>query len=230
MKKLLMMIEEDYVKENAFILKTSEFQFMRNRILIALMTCLMISLIYYVKRDTLLMLMIIVGTVIMYEYPLMQMKQYKKKQQNLINSAFPQWVMQLEVLVMTNTIPLSIQKSYEVCPSILKDEVKKLSQKVMNDPINKDSYLDFLKGYQTTDIIEVMLSLYQYNFSTKENMAYDFQILHKRLDKLKSEARLNTYKEKEFLYGMLLIIEPMIACVWILGMVMQLSNLIMMNI
>lgn len=36
MKKLLMMIEEDYVKENAFILKTSEFQFMRNRILIAL--------------------------------------------------------------------------------------------------------------------------------------------------------------------------------------------------
>lgn len=227
MKKIVLLIEENYVKENAFLLKQNEEQFMLRRILLALFTAVMMGSIYVIMQDMLFMVLGAIGVIATYEYPILQMKNYKKKQQKEINAVFPQWVMQLETLVMANTIPIAIQKSYAVCPTILKEEVRQLAEKVIADPIDKKAYLHFLRSYQTADIVEVMLSLYQYNFSTKENMAYDFQILHKRLDALQCEARKKAQEEKSFFYGLLLIIEPSLACLWIMLVCMRLSDLIM---
>ncbi|MEG2792761.1 MAG: hypothetical protein RR909_03165 [Bacilli bacterium] len=230
MNNLILFFEEDYIKKNNFLLVKSELNFMKQRFLLALMTFLSLLLVSAVIKDLSFIIFIPIGVVGVYMYPLYQLKQYKKNMAKRIENDFPIWLMQLEVLVLTNTIPNAIKKSINVCPNSLKEDIVLLSNKVMVDPTNKSYYLDFIKPYQTSDITEVLLSLYQFNFANKQDLAYDFHVLHNRMDVLKTKARSIAYEEKGFYYGLILLAEPMVACVWILGMVMLLSNLLTGNI
>lgn len=230
MNKIILLLEEDYIKENAFVLKKSEYQFMVQRLLLALVSMITIAIMSFLLNNIIYLFISPFVSFIAYEYPLIAMKNYKKKKQLQINADFPLWVMQLEALVVINTIPNAIKESIDVCPESFKDEVIKLTEKIMIDPVDKKAYLDFLQGYQTSDITEVMLSLHQYNFSTKENMVYDFQILHRRLDSLRTDARKEQYKQKTTFYGFLVMACPFLTTLWILYMIMTLSDLIMANI
>ena len=62
-----------------------------------------------------------------YMYPLMQLKKYKRKKQEEVALAMTQWILQLEPLILTNTIPVAIHKSICIAPICITDEIKSLS-------------------------------------------------------------------------------------------------------
>ena len=97
----------------------------------------------------------------------------------------------------------------------------------MREPTNKAHYMNFCAGFQNSDMIEAMLSLHQYNFSDKNEILLDFQLLHRRIDEMRSETKKKQNEEKIFFYGMILIAEPFLTMLWVLQFVMMISTLMM---
>ena len=227
MKKILNFITEDYVKENAYLLKGSTMQFMKQRIFMSIFVFLLFMSGYALMKDPFFIGLSVAVAGCIYIYPLLKMRGYKKKKQNEIDLAVSQWVIQLEPLILTNTIPVAIEKSLSICPKAIKNDVQVLSEKIMVEPTNKTYYMDFVKGFHTSDITEIMLSLHQYNFVNKEDILLDFQILHKRLEEIRAESKKKQNEEKSFMYSMLLIVEPFLMMFWVLMFVFTISGLMM---
>ena len=225
-KKILYAIEEPYVKEHAYLLSISEAKFMMQRILISLFMgggmaglsyCIGVPMLYYCIPVTIIMI---------YFYPINMLKKYKLKRQDEINEAFPIWILQLESLVLSNNISNCVKKSIDVCPKILKEEIQILADKIEVEPINKEHYLSFLEEYKTSNITEVMLALYQFNFVKKEQLAYDFSLIHHRIDKLKMDAQEKKYRIQADIWGLILISLPLLSMVWSMYFCMILSEVI----
>lgn len=225
MKKLCMLLEETYVKENAFLLK-DEVQFMKQRICFALVSGLLTFIVSLCIGKPQLCIMGIIVFMLVYKAPIYMLKKYKDKQQRSVNSAFLIWILQLEALVLSNNISNSIKKSVQYCPDIIKDEVYQLAKKVELEPMNKNHYLSFLKAYQTLDINEVLLSLYQFNFVKKEDLAYDFALIHHRIDKLKLKEQENNYRIQADNWGLVLMSCPILGMSWSMYFCVQLNEII----
>lgn len=200
------------------------------RFALASFTFLIFAIGYIFIRDSMVLLCGVGSSMFFYQYPYVQLKKYKNKKQEEIELAMTQWILQLEPLILTNTIPCAIQKSIRIAPDCMVEEVTQLSENIMNDPTNKQYYLDFFFGFATSDMIEVMLSLYQYNFSDKDEILLDFQLLHRRIDELRTETKNKQNEEKIFFYGMILIAEPFLTMLWVLQFVMLISTLMMKQV
>lgn len=224
---ILNFIVEDYVFEHSYLLKCSIKKFMLVRIMLGLCAFVLFGILYFVTHNTSVLLLCVLASLFFYMYPYIQLKKYKKKKEGEIEVAITQWILQLEPLILTNTIPIAIQKSIRIAPTCIVEEVKQLSAKILNEPTNKAHYLNFCSGFQSSDMMEAMLSLHQYNFSDKDEILLDFQLLHRRMDELRTETKKKQNEEKIFFYGMILIAEPFLTMLWVLQFVMVISTQMM---
>ncbi len=224
--RLLYLIEETYVKENASLLKDGEFVFMKQRVVLALV-CGFLSLIAFLLfKIAYWYVFAFVIMIFVYKLPLSLLKSYKSKYQVQVRQSFLIWILQLEALVLSNNISNSIKKSAKFCPSIIKEEVEILAKRVEKEPTNKEHYLKFLKEYQNMDMNEVMLSLYQFNFVKKEDLAYDFALIHSRIDNLKLHEQETQYKIQADNWGLVLMCCPILGMGWSMYFCVQLNEII----
>ena len=218
---------EEWLIDNQFLLNKSLKDFMRNRLIVSLLVILM-SLTGAIILKSLPMIIFspLVGVVV-YTIPVAMLKGQKKDREKAIMKVFPDWIATLQTLVLVTTIPNAVYQSVDSAPKEIQDEVRKLSNAILAEPLERQHYLDLLKEYDNANISEVMLSLYQFNFSNKDDLAYEFEVLHNRIDRIAAMNRRQAVEEKAFFYGLVLMVGPGLATGWIMFTALRLAMLVM---
>lgn len=77
-----------------------------------------------------------------------------------IQSAFPEWIIQIALIMQHDTVPMAIAKSYDSAPGILKPEIKKMLLALDEKPTSPVPFNDFMKFFNISEINEAMGALY----------------------------------------------------------------------
>ncbi len=226
MNAILLQLAEPIVKRYETNLQGGLLMFMKQRIQLTMISMLVVFVIGYIWQGIHAIFFSVAIGCLCYQLPLYTFEKYIKKQQRLINEAFLIWILQLEALVLTSNISNAIKKSVAFCPAILKEEIQELASQVEVNPMHKPYYQKFLQQYETSDIREVMLSLYQFNFVKKEQLVYDFEKIHKRIDDLKLGQQQLNYRIQADNWGLLLMSCPILGMVWSMFFCVQLNEII----
>lgn len=217
---------EQWLIDNQHLLNKPLADFMRNRITVALVA-MFTPIAFAVFTRNLFFLMIgPLVAVLVYSAPISLLKSGKKAKEKEIVKVFPDWISTLQTLVLIDTIPNAIRESIDSAPEIIREDIEKLANKILVEPLERSHYMSFLNEYQNPSITETMLSLYQFNFNKKEDLAYEFEVLHARMDRIAAENRRNAVQEKSFFYGMVLMAGPGVATAWIVIISLRLSMIV----
>lgn len=110
-----------------------------------------------------------------------------------INRVFPAWLMEMALLMQGNNVQVSIEKTIEHAPGILKEELQKPSDSLKSKPDAIEPYLDFLKMFQLSSVQSSMKMLYAISESGSGDAQSQIQVLVKRNSKMldKSEKISN---------------------------------------
>lgn len=84
----------------------------------------------------------------------------KKSVIHEIRKAFPDWLMEVSLLLQTENVANSIQKSMESAPDILKPELQILIEKLEVTPESNLPYSEFLKDFAIPEVASAMGMLY----------------------------------------------------------------------
>jgi hypothetical protein len=74
--------------------------------------------------------------------------------------AFPEWLMQMGLLLQSENVHMSITRSLDQAPLILQPELKKLLLGMNRSPESQKPYQDFLKDYEVREAAPAMRMLY----------------------------------------------------------------------
>ena len=85
------------------------------------------------------------------------MKKYVTKE---IEKEFPYWLMQLSLLMQTENVQVSLYKSYDGAPEVLKPALRELIEGLKSTPDSIEPYISFLKEYTLPEIHSAMKMLY----------------------------------------------------------------------
>lgn len=77
-----------------------------------------------------------------------------------IEKAFPQWLMEVSLLIQTENVQVSIEQTREDAPIILQEPLKELMEKLHQTPESIQPYLEFLQEFHIADVQAAMKMLY----------------------------------------------------------------------
>lgn len=83
-----------------------------------------------------------------------------KRLKREVSHAFPQWLMQLALFLQSDNVQVSIFKSVESAPAILKPELINLREGLLLNPDASEPFLGFFKSFGMPDITTSMQMLY----------------------------------------------------------------------
>lgn len=85
----------------------------------------------------------------------------KKRCAQEIAKAFPQWLMEISLLLqVSDNVNAAIAKSLEEAPSILAESLQKMQEQIMENPESNEPYMNFMKEFQMIEIQSAMGMLY----------------------------------------------------------------------
>ena len=87
---------------------------------------------------------------------------------NEIIKEFPNWLMNIALLLQTSNVGSAIYESIEDCPAILRSDVEKLYEDILEQPDSPEPFNDFLKMYDIRAINSSVRVLY----ALKEGSTY----------------------------------------------------------
>ena len=110
-----------------------------------------------------------------------------------VNRVFPMWLMEMALLLQGNNVQVSIEKTIEHAPVVLKDELQKMSDSLKRKPDAIEPYLSFLGRFRLSSVLSSMKMLYAISESGSGDTQYQIQVLVERNSKLmdKSEKLSN---------------------------------------
>lgn len=101
--------------------------------------------------------------------PIFTYKTDKKRIQKEVNKAFPVWIRNLVLLLQTNNVGISIQKSLLTCPRVMRPHIEKLLSEIDAKPDTDEPFMNFCNEYSLPDIKTTMSFLYYLsNFGSDE--------------------------------------------------------------
>jgi hypothetical protein len=77
-----------------------------------------------------------------------------------IEKAFPKWIINLSLLLQNDNVQVSLEKSLENAPEILKRDLEVLLKELKLNPTGIKPYISFMKQYEIPDIESTMKVLY----------------------------------------------------------------------
>ena len=93
-----------------------------------------------------------------------------RKVSDAIERAFPDWLMQVSLLLQTENVEVAIFKSYDDAPALLKPALAKLIENLKKNPGGVSAYVDFLEGYALPEVRSAMKMLYSLSSGSGEGM------------------------------------------------------------
>ena len=128
-----------------------------------------------------------VGGILMNQHKMGYRVAYDKVVKEL-NRVFPSWLMEMALLMQGNNVQVSIEKTIDHAPAILKEELQELSDSLKRKPDAIEPYLGFLKTFQLSSVQSSMKMLYSISESGSGDAQAQIQILVQRNSKMLDKA------------------------------------------
>ena len=101
---------------------------------------------------------------------------------------FPQWLMELSLLLQTDNVQMAMAKSYDNAPAILKPEIKKMMKKLAVDPTSQEVYLGFLSEFNIEGVSGAMNMLHSLSEGTGGDAAVQIRNIIRKNEKTLAAA------------------------------------------
>ncbi len=79
---------------------------------------------------------------------------------------FPRWLMNVSMLLQTNSVEVALQESFEDAPAMLKPELNKLYKGILENPKSNEPYINFLGFLGMPSVTSSMQMLYALSAGT----------------------------------------------------------------
>lgn len=105
-----------------------------------------------------------------------------------INRVFPGWLMEMALLLQGNNVQVSIEKTIDHAPAVLKNDLQKLSDSLKRTPDAIEPYLEFLEMFELSAVLSSMKMLYAISESGNGDAQSQIRILVQRNSKMMDKA------------------------------------------
>lgn len=105
-----------------------------------------------------------------------------------INLRFPQWLMELALLLQGNNVQVAISKTVTEAPTVLRPELEKMIEKLKEQPESMEPYMEFLNMFQLSYVQSAMKMLYAISESGNGDSQEQIQVMVQRNEKLLDQA------------------------------------------
>lgn len=136
-------------------------------------------------------------------------KTAKKRIENEISKAFPDWLRDVAINLHNDTVQSAIENSYDDAPFILKRPIRNLLIDFEQYPVGIEPYENFLKEFDLKEIKSSMKMFYSINELGKEQSDKQINSILDRNDKMARRAESMKNKDRIGMAGMLATI-PML--------------------
>lgn len=102
--------------------------------------------------------------------------------------AFPQWLMQMALLLQSNNVQVSLQKSIMQAPAILKPELEKLMEQINEAPDRLTSYTGFCSLFDIPEASSCMKMFHAISEAGSGNVKEQMKELLKRVGEMQGMA------------------------------------------
>ena len=133
---------------------------------------------------------------LMFKSPYNKIKNYYKRNLNKINQLLPYYLKSLEILVQHYTVPVALRRSISTAPSIFRDGLERMINRIEEGDSSVDPYMDFAKEYPVRDSMRMMRLLYRLGLGSQENKQEQLLLFSKTVSSLQNKAREQKYKER----------------------------------
>ncbi len=106
-------------------------------------------------------LILFVASLFVYKLPYYRLKREVEKMREEIKMSFPLWIRQLQILLQSNTVAISLMKSLDRAPKLIKKELEELILLLNSEPTCYKYYAEFLNQYDLVQISRAMKCLYR---------------------------------------------------------------------
>lgn len=121
----------------------------------------------------------------------------KKKISREIEKRFPQWLMEVSLLLQSENVQVAIFKSYESAPEVIKPSLRKMILSLQQNPASMKPYLEFLQEFVLPEVRSTMKMLYSIsegNGGDADDQIQDMirrnQVMIDKAERLKNEDRM----------------------------------------
>ena len=137
--------------------------FQLSRLKVSLRASLILPFLMFLKVSWSMQLLFIALVVLVYRWPYMKLvKRFNGSIQRL-RYEFPIWLRQLQILLQSNTVAVSMEISIPMAPLMIRAQLHPLISKIRQAPQQIETYTDFLSGYRLMEVTRAMKLLYRYN-------------------------------------------------------------------
>lgn len=105
-----------------------------------------------------------------------------------INLRFPQWLMEMALLLQGNNVQVAIAKTVSDAPAVLKPELEKMVKGLKEQPESMSPYTEFLNTFQLSYVQSAMKMLYAISESGNGDSQEQIEVMVKRNEKLLDQA------------------------------------------
>lgn len=112
----------------------------------------------------------------------------KKDLQNAIYIAFPQWLMEMALLLQNNNVQVSIMKSRENVSAVLEKELDALIERMRNEPNKLSTYTMFCENYNIPEAQSCMKMLHSISESGIGDAETQITNLLGQINKMQDQA------------------------------------------
>lgn len=93
----------------------------------------------------------------------------KKNVSRALQKMFPQWLLEVSLLLQSENVQVAIMESYDEAPVLMKPALRELIQKLQLRPTDMEPYLEFLQEYALPEVQSSMKMLYALSEGTGGN-------------------------------------------------------------
>ncbi len=105
-----------------------------------------------------------------------------------INRVFPGWLMEMALLLQGNNVQVSIEKTIDHAPAVLRWDLQRLSDNLKRTPDAIEPYLEFLGMFELSAVLSSMKMLYAISESGNGDAQSQIRILVQRNSKMMDKA------------------------------------------
>lgn len=130
----------------------------------------------------------------------------RKKLIREIEQSFPEWLMEMSLLLQSDSVQVSLYRSFDNAPEVLKPELENMYEKLKEDPTSIAPYLEFMEEFEIRGIQSAMKMLYSISAGTGGSS--DSQIMdmlrrnHAMLDDVERKTDEESMASMYLLFGL----------------------------
>lgn len=155
------------------------------------------SMFFLIADISYLTVILAIGiAVFVFKYQYLDLKTYRARHMQEIDSMLPYYLKSLEILIQHYTVPVAIGKSIETAPPIFKDGLQKLIDSINAGDSSVEPYMQFARDYPVRDSMRMMRLLYRLGLGKQERKQEQLMAFSRTISNLQQKARETKYKTR----------------------------------